>query len=439
MLLSVRTKRLSHSVVFLSTLIAGGAGFAAPASATPATPRPGSISGTVFNDLNKNKRQDATEPAIVGGSVALRAGTSLVGTRPTNAAGLYTFENLSAATYTVEVTLPDGFTAVTTTSPLSIVLRNGANRTGANIGVYQPTSVISGVVFNDANKNRRQDAGELGLAGANVFVQTATEEFIGSRTTDETGAYSFAALDGGSYNVIVAPLDPYNLNTTPSPLAVRVGNGATKVVNLGLHQPTGVVNGVVFGDTNQNRRQDAGEVGLEGVFVDISVNGAIVATRRTDASGAYLADGLDNGRYTVAVQSRPGDTITTLPSRTFYLGIGAAKSLNFGVFRAPSSISGVAFNDLNRNGIREADEPGLAGLVVNAHGASSSAPPITVTTGDDGSYSFPGLTGDNYTLWWDAPPAGFAPTHRLPLMVLLAAGQNFTTGDFSFADPTQGV
>jgi len=57
---------------------------------------------------------------------------------------------------------------------------------------------ISGIVFNDLNKNGAKDIGEPGLAGWKVdLTGTATA----SATTDTNGNYSFTDLLDGSYNV----------------------------------------------------------------------------------------------------------------------------------------------------------------------------------------------------------------------------------------------
>ncbi len=75
---------------------------------------------------------------------------------------------------------------------------------------------ISGTVFNDLNKNRNQDSGELGLSGWKIMLYqkatTSTSWWRGDHkkskklitattTTDSNGNYSFTNLQAGTYTV----------------------------------------------------------------------------------------------------------------------------------------------------------------------------------------------------------------------------------------------
>ncbi len=64
---------------------------------------------------------------------------------------------------------------------------------------------------------------------------------------------------------------------------------------------------------------------------------------------------------------------------------------------APSSISGVKFNDLNGNGIKDAGEPGLQGWFISLNG------PVNATTETDanGNYSFNNLPNGDYLITED--------------------------------------
>ncbi len=64
------------------------------------------------------------------------------------------------------------------------------------------------------------------------------------------------------------------------------------------------------------------------------------------------------------------------------------------------TISGIIFNDLNRNHTLNAGEPGLPGFVIQLHlGKKNKAPVIATTTSDaNGAYSFSGLSAGTYYL-----------------------------------------
>jgi hypothetical protein len=74
-----------------------------------------------------------------------------------------------------------------------------------NISVVDNPAEIVGQIWNDANANGVQDAGEFGLANRTVFLDDNQNGFLDtgerSTTTDATGNYKFANLNAGIYSV----------------------------------------------------------------------------------------------------------------------------------------------------------------------------------------------------------------------------------------------
>ena len=67
----------------------------------------GTIQGTVFKDSNENAAKDTFEPVQSGWTVTLRSGSTVIGTRVTDASGAYTFgDQALGTTYTVCETAP---------------------------------------------------------------------------------------------------------------------------------------------------------------------------------------------------------------------------------------------------------------------------------------------------------------------------------------------
>src|SRR5262249_20922038 len=64
---------------------------------------------------------------------------------------------------------------------------------------------------------------------------------------------------------------------------------------------------------------------------------------------------------------------------------------------AAQTVSGVVFEDLNRNGVHDFGEPLLANVPVTLYG-NDGADDTTVTTAADGSYSFNVVVGAEYVL-----------------------------------------
>jgi len=62
-----------------------------------------------------------------------------------------------------------------------------------------PPLEIGNLVWNDANSNGIQDAGEFGVAGVTVKLYTCADVFVASTTTDANGNYLFSNLTAGDY------------------------------------------------------------------------------------------------------------------------------------------------------------------------------------------------------------------------------------------------
>lgn len=96
------------------------------------------------------------------------------------------------------------------------------------------------------------------------------------------------------------------------------------------------------------------------------------------------------------------------------------------------SISGLKFNDLNGNGIRDAGEPGLQGVTVfldaNGNGVLDAGEERRITD-VNGNYSFAGLASGTYRVRQDLP-AGVVQTTPNPADITLGPGEDVTVPDF---------
>lgn len=137
------------------------------------------------------------------------------------------------------------------------------------------------------------------------------------------------------------------------------------------------------------------------------------------------SDKLGGDRYDGWTASHLGSGYTSGSSPHFTLqaaGIGA-KTVPIPIPQTPGGeISGTKFHDINGDGIRQQDEPGLGGWEIQLETIIDSIRfTRTATTLADGSYSFTGLTAAAYTVkeiiqngWTQTYPA--APgTHTVPL------------------------
>jgi hypothetical protein len=139
-----------------------------------------------------------------------------------------------------------------------------------------PTYNVTGIVFNDLNKNHVQDAGEPGIAGVNVRLgQTYTG------VTNYSGMFIVRA-PAGTYTLRHTPLPQFGSFNSPDTAIVTVPPAAThSFADTARHG--GTANVTVFQDNNGNLIQDAGEPGMSSVKITLNPVGT---TSYTDVNGS---------------------------------------------------------------------------------------------------------------------------------------------------------
>ncbi len=161
------------------------------------------------------------------------------------------------------------------------------------------------------------------------------------------------------------------------------------------------VSGTVWQDRNADAlRDEAMDHGVADwtVFLDLNNNGTHQTNEPfavTDADGHYeIRASLAAGAYTVAQIIQPNWRQTyphnnTLPTVTINRRGASVTDVDFGNAPLPGSVSGFKFNDLNANGVRDAGEPGVAGVYIYADvdddGQIDLGEPAAITAAD-GSY-----------------------------------------------------
>jgi Trypsin/SdrD B-like domain len=149
---------------------------------------------------------------------------------------------------------------------------------------------------------------------------------------------------------------------------------------------TGVVQGIVFLDANNNGIQDDTETGTNGVLVQL-----LIAAQNprvfTSETGLFRFSGVPVGIEELLVTSPVGMRISTANARTRVnvfkdtatnIAVGIGKSLNVG------AVTGTVFKDDNANGTRDVDELGISGAIVDLTTSIGSV--VTLRTDNDGFY-----------------------------------------------------
>ncbi len=311
-------------------------------------------------------------------------------------------------------------------------------------------------VYSDFNFNGLFDADEPSTL--TTFDDPATD-------FDEGGLYTLADLQPGYHNIRqVIPHIPHGFEQTypslpdgylpppwgdPSVHVTFVEQGQTvDDVDFGNKRvEPASVHGVKWLDANGNSERDPDEVGLPGVtiFSDRNFNGVPdpdepqAVTMEDDPmtdfdeSGQYWLEDLDPGWHWIK-EVVPEGYRQTFPNHSFFppdifegsdhppfedlLVSGPAHdvfllpgqsidNIDFGnQLIVPGSIHGTKWEDLNGDGFRDADEPGLAGVTIysdtNYNALLDFNEPHTVTMADDPATDF-----DESGLYWLDVEPGF--------------------------------
>lgn len=326
----------------------------------------------VWFDANADGIQDAGEPGVAGVTVTLyNSGGTAIGTTATDANGYYQFINLAAATYSVGFSnLPAGYSLTSSTG----------------------TTTIDASTNSDVNPGTGRTANFAILSGQ-----------------------SLQGLDCG--------------------LTAGLASGLGSMGNKVWYDLPGGTSGV----------QESGELGVAGVTVtllDAGADGMVgngddgaSRTTTTNALGEYIFTGLPAGNYAVQFSNLPGSyTVTTsnagtddaLDSDGGAVGTGGAPAgaSRTGVYNLAAgednltadlglvppantnTLGNYVWFDKNSDGIQDANEQGLAGIMVTLYNNAGTAIALT-TTNVNGEYLFTGLADGNYSTGFTNLPAGF--------------------------------
>jgi len=259
---------------------------------------------------------------------------------------------------------------------------------------------VHGMKFEDKNGNGVLDQGEPGLEGWTI-VLTGENHPPHRAITGPDGAYSFFDVFFDVYTLTEESQEGWTQRTSnPFPFTV---------------QSSEVVTGQDFGNFKNveiiaYKYEDVNADGVNGPEDPpvpgwaITLNGT--DTRFTDDNGMVSWIVTTGGDYHIEEEVRP-DWIPTAP--TFFdvfvtsgdaPYIGEFLNYHYGI------ISGYKYEDMNNNGVRDADEPGLPGWTITLNPGNQLA-----FTDQDGYYSFGGLLPGLYTLsevpqvgWYQSEP-----------------------------------
>ncbi len=439
------------------------------------------IGDFVWFDANCNGLQDATEDGINGAlvTIAYPDGTtkSVVTHTYLSHKGYYDFINIGPGSFTITFQTPTGFTATfpnigtddrIDSDPISgkASVTIAANQSDFTIdaGFCQPSATLNlgNLVWNDSDADGKKDPNEYVISGITVSLYTDTNSdnlpdgpAIKTTVTAADGTYNFASLNPGRYIVAVRIIPGYRkgglastsanpdnnedddnngvrsaadtlytnaITLSPGEEPTTDGDGSNGNLTLDMALTgNSAIGDYVWFDENCNGLQDAGEKGINGVLVSITFADG---TTRTEVTRNYLGnDGyysftnIGPGSYPITFATPAGYvpttsnagiddtkdsdpvngkvTVTLVPNQidlTVDAGYCSASGLRLG---------NLVWNDINNNGLKEIDEPGINGVIMHLYRDSDGnnvpdGPSIATTTTVSGLYGFGGLSADKY-------------------------------------------
>jgi hypothetical protein len=391
----------------------------------------GTLTGTVYRDLNGNATYNTTDLELMGIQVRVTDSRGGIHDLITDTNGSYSVQ-VPAGSTTVDVvdsTLPLGVSWALVsnsnnqgTDPRTVTVTAGGTAT-----VYTGYTTTGGVanivgcVYWDTSANGRLGAGEPRFTNTQVVI-TDAQGNVYYEATDTNGVFGRTVVTGVvSVAVIEATLPALSTGTNwtltannrgqgTNPNSTNVVNNATASIFFGyvriLTSQMGIVEGVIYRDVNSNGTFNAGtDVPLSGVQVKVTSASGSIYYVDTDANGFYSKQVI-SGTTIVDVQNAtlPSSTTWLLTTNAFNEGtdpktvtvsVGGRTVDNVGYVSANTtlgSVSGQVYQDYNFNGTYEAsvDQPLVNVLmeITDTNGVMQ-----TVLTDGNGFFSQPVVAG----------------------------------------------
>ncbi|MGL5041501.1 MAG: SdrD B-like domain-containing protein, partial [Culicoidibacterales bacterium] len=410
------------------------------------------IGDFVFNDSNDNGIQDAGESGIEGLKVTLLKDGVFLSTTLTNPVGYYEFTRLISGRYEIVVEKPllnnfspanigndnqdSDVVRVTLQTAKTAPITLGVDGQGISVddmtvdaGLSAGKASIAGSIWDDLRRDNIQGLKPTGavaedrIAGIPLFLYNSEGIQVATTITAADGSYLFANIAADTYVISMSQPSQYQIaaknigadsqidndfdpiTRKTAPLIIGLNDQITHI-DGGLYTAgLSSISGSAFLDDSYNCLKDVNEGGYSGLTIRLvdAVTGTLIATTTTDTSGAYRFSNLVAGTYQIqAVNNKPAIFSIGNPVGTFATEIVVTTN-STNIANTPpggiclqylkSSIGNYVWLDLNRNGMQDDSERGLAGVTLKLF---KSGVQVGITTSDaSGFYRFTDVEANN--------------------------------------------
>ncbi len=371
------------------------------------TPAPARIGDFVWEDLDGDGVQDAGEPGVPGVTVNLWSDGELVASTVTDADGRYLFEDLLPGEYSVEFVIEDPYVLTadnvgddatdsdTGGGQVAVSVEAGEDDLTIDAGVVEPATIV--VV------KRTEPAAEglfdfFGALDAQLGDGGMAEALVmpGTYAVTEAAQDGWALVDltcsAGGIGDVEARTANYTVQSGDSVTCtfVNTNEGSVVLEKLTDAETDDVFSFVVGSDTIELAAGESATLTLPAGEYRITEDLAVV-------DGWALASIVCSGQHDVALEDASA-TLVVEPGGT--VGCTFVNAQDIATLGA---IGDFVWEDTDADGIQEADEPGVPGVLVELMEAETTDPVISGTTNAAGIYVLINVPAGDYQVRFTGP------------------------------------
>ena len=375
----------------------------------------GQVSGTVWLDKTVDGRMDGSEAGVANVAITLEKRSEngriqMVGSTSTAKTGAFAFPSLSAGEYRLRFEAADAYhftfhgqdsAALPAMGSMSYTpwfsLEDGGSKS-MNAGLTKSSCSVSLVAFEDVNANGGRMQSEplvRGVQAELIYEYEGETYLVAFASTDRQGQALFRGLSPAVYRLRATLPEHYAVG----PLGQKINSFYNCVLptedGVGLSDPftleakesvamgiglvrTGSLTGSLWYDANFNGRWDKDEGALTDAGITLySPLLNITRTAQADEKGAYSFTGLQPGDYQLEF-TLPEGLIFTYPGASLLSETASRASVTVSIqvdvttelgpvgAMPAAGLTLTLYQDMNLNGVRDADEAPLADAKVIA-------------------------------------------------------------------------